>query len=117
MRPACFIFGKMRGVLRKLAVADNFKPAATVEQGGANGFNRFVFHGCRSGGIAPVQGVYPITARLSIQPDASATASVRLQRVELTPHQIPQGINHVVMAAILVRLALLRPALQFQALD
>ena len=117
MWPACFIFGKMRGVFRKLAVADNFKPPATVEQGGANGFNRSVFHGLLNGGIAPMQRVYPITARLSIQPDAGATASVRLQRVEFTPHQIPQGINHVVMAAFLVRLAFLRPALQLQALN
>jgi len=40
-----------------------------------------------------------------------------MQRVELTPHHIPQRINHVIVPAFLVRLALLSPALQLQALD
>ena len=40
-----------------------------------------------------------------------------MQRVELTPHHIPQRINHVIVPAFLVRLALLSPALQLQTLN
>ena len=60
--------------------------------------------------LSPNYGVY--SAHLSIQPDARALAGVGVQRVVLTPHQIPQRVNHVIVAGLLVRVALLRVALQ-----
>jgi len=81
-------------------------------------------HGLVCGGVAPcplIMGYTPwvwqapqwSVHKSSVQPDASATARVRLKRVELTPDHVPQGVNHVIMARLLIRLALLRPALQF----
>ena len=76
-----------------------------------------------NGGVAPcplIMGYTPAVwqepqwslHKSSIEPDARATASALVQRVELSPHHIAQGVNHVVMASFLVRLALLSPALQ-----
>jgi len=47
-----------------------------------------------------------------VKPDASAAASAGMQRVELTPHQVPERIVHVVKARVLVRFALVAIALQ-----
>jgi hypothetical protein len=89
-----------------------------VEEGGDE-----VGHGLVCGGVAPcplIMGYTPAVwqapqwsvHKSSVQPNSSATASVRLKRVELTPHHVPQGVNHMVMPRLLIRLALLRPALQ-----
>ena len=47
-----------------------------------------------------------------VEPDPGATASASVQRVELTPHQVPKRVIHVVKAGVLVRLALVVVALQ-----
>lgn len=75
-----------------------------------------------NGGVAPcplIMGYTPTAwqapqwtaCRSSIEPDARAAANALMQRVELTPHHIPKRINHVIVPAFLVRLALLSPAL------
>jgi len=80
-------------------------------------------HGLVCGGVAPCPLIMGYTLpvwqapqwsvhKSSIQPHTRATASALMQRVELAPHQIPQRINHVIVAGLLVRVALLRVALQ-----
>ena len=95
-----------RRVLQLPVIADHVKPATVVQQHRANSLDR-----------AELEDAHQIPTKRreytqSIQPDASATARVRLKRVELTPDHVPQGVNHVIVARLLIRLALLCPALQ-----
>jgi hypothetical protein len=59
---------------------------------------------------SPNYGVYP--AHPSIQPDARALAGALMQRVELTPNQIPQCVNHVIVPSLFIGVPFLRIALQ-----
>ena len=95
-----------RRILQLPVIADHVKPATAVQQHGANGLDRAELENAHQ---TPTKRREYIR---SIQPDASATPRVRLQRVELTPNHIPQGVNHVVMPRLFIRLALFRPALQ-----
>ena len=88
-------------------VADHVKPATVMQQHRPNSLDR-----------AELEDAHQIPTKRreytqSIQPDASAAARIRIKRVELTPHHVPQGVNHVIVPSLLVRLALFCPALQF----
>ncbi len=47
-----------------------------------------------------------------VEPDPRTPASASVQRIELTPHQVPERVVHVVKACVLVWLALVVVALQ-----
>ena len=95
-----------RRVLQLPVIADYVKPATVVQQYRPNSLDRAELEDAHQ---TPIKRREYIR---SIQPNASATASALMQRVELTPHQIPQRIVHVVMPSFLVGVALLRVALQ-----
>ncbi len=85
---------------------------------GCNGvYETIVDHGWNGKGSASaaVSTRYHLAPPWStlVEPDACASASASVQRVELTPDQVPERVIHVVKACILVRLALVAVALQF----
>jgi hypothetical protein len=95
-----------RRILQLPVIADYVKPATVVQQHRANSLNR-----------TELEDAHQTPAKRreytrSVQPDASPTPSALMQRVEFTPHQIPQRIIHVVMPSFLVGVTLFGPALQ-----
>ena len=52
-----------------------------------------------------------------VEPNPGPPASACVQRVELTPDQVPKRVVHVVKACVLVRFAFVAVALQLQAFD
>ncbi len=89
---------------------------------GCNGIHKaIVDHGWNGKGSASaaVSTRYHLAPPWStlVEPDACAASSASVQRVELTPHQVPERVIHVVKPSVLVRFALVAVALQLKALD
>jgi multisubunit Na+/H+ antiporter MnhC subunit len=55
--------------------------------------------------------------RSLVHPNASTTASPGVQRVELTPYEVADGVVHVVITAVFIGFAFFVVALKLKAFD